>query len=143
MILDPYRVRPHHSVKRPSFVRHLARVMQRDGWIGRPILVELCETHIQGWTGSHRIVAARRAGILIPARSVDTERLSRAVVDDQPIEMVLGAYLYGLPEYWYDEDRAKFLSDIGDPAASLLAQEVSANESERKRTCSGRRSVGR
>lgn len=144
MLFDPYVVRPHHRVVRPAFMRHLSRVMRRDGWVGRPILVELCDEHVQGWTGSHRIMAARRAGVLIPARVVDISRLSRAVVDDKPLQRVLGSYLYGLPESWYDEDRYQFLSDIGDHAASLLYQEVAANVAEkRKRSCSGRRSAMR
>lgn len=140
MLLDPRRLRPHHPVKSPGFVRRLARTMAQTGWEGRKLLVELCPPTsggvlpiVQAWTGSHRLVAAARAGVWVPCYAVDVTKLAVAVVDGRPLQRRRGAYLYGLPEGWYDEDRARFLESIGDAmAASLLHREVAVNAAEKR-----------
>lgn len=146
MLLDPTRIRPHHRVTNPSLVRRLVTAMRAHGWQGRKILLEVTDlpaaAHtalplLQGWTGTHRLAAAVRAGVWVPAASVDPRKLAAAVVDGSALQRRRGAYLYGLPEGWYDEDRARFLESIGDAmAASLLHLEVATNAAEkRKRRC--------
>lgn len=146
LLVDPHRVRAHHRITNPALVRRLAAAMRAHGWEGRRILVEVTSVPLrpgtmipllQGWTGTHRLAAAARAGILVPAITVDPRRLAAAVVDGSPLQRRRGAYLYGLPEGWYDEDRARFLESIGDAmAASLLHLEAATNAVEkRKRRC--------
>ena len=77
-------VRPPHPVTRPALAARLEASMRARGWVGRPVLVEQLAragrdgARYQGWTGSHRIAAARAAGIEVPIVVVPAAALARA-----------------------------------------------------------------
>lgn len=122
------RVRTYQTIRSKKLVRDLTRSMRDHGWLGRPVLGELLSRgRVQAWTASHRIVAARRAGLAeIPVRFIDRQRVERAMRKrGYPIGEVL---VSRLPEDWYDEDRFAFLTEAGDThAAALLRMELDAN----------------
>jgi hypothetical protein len=122
------RIRTYQTIRSRRLVRDLARSMRDHGWLGRPVLGEpLSRGRVQAWTASHRIPAARRAGLLeIPVRFIDRQRVERLMrLRGYPTGEVL---VSRLPEDWYDEDRLAFLTDAGDThAAALMAMEIEAN----------------
>jgi len=129
-------LRRHHGVHRNAQVNALVAHMKKHGWCGRPILAErLPSGGIQAWTGTHRIAAAKRAGITrIPCVLVDATRLALVVPRSggRGGRPGTGPYLFSLPARWYDEDRADFMEKIGDVAsAALLRQEVKFNAMNR------------
>ena len=96
---------PLHEVRDETKLAMLVASMDADGWTGRPLLVQdTGEGWYQAWTGSHRIAAAREAGIdSIPC-----------VVIDNPT----------LDPHGSDSTRARELSRAGlDAAADLMSQE--------------------
>ncbi len=73
-------INPLHDVNNPNKLASLTADMQVRGWIGRPLLVEIMGDGYQAWTGSHRIAAARAAGLdRIPVLVVD----SAAIVEQE------------------------------------------------------------
>jgi len=61
--VDPRNITPLHRVKksRKHHLRELILRLREEGWVGRPILVELTgPNRYQAWTGTHRLAAARR-----------------------------------------------------------------------------------
>ena len=76
--LSPSRVYPPHEPSMADHLDALTESMRRDGWQGRPILA-FCGGEgdsIRALTGSHRIAAARAAGLdAIPVLvlSLDTD----------------------------------------------------------------------
>ncbi len=70
--VDPRRVLPLHELRRPHHFAELVSRMRRHGWQGRPLLVEVladakyrmrASGHFMNWTGTHRLAAARAAGL--------------------------------------------------------------------------------
>jgi len=74
----PHSITPLHEIheSRRDHLRELMRRMRRDGWQGRPILVELISrTRYQAWTGTHRLAAARRLPLRhVPVVLIDQRR---------------------------------------------------------------------
>jgi hypothetical protein len=66
----------------PEKVARIAAAMRRDGWQGRPLLIEEdLDGRLNAWTGSHRISAAREAGLVeVPCRVI-TRRESQDHLD--------------------------------------------------------------
>lgn len=56
-------ITPLHEVRLPHHLRSLAADMKANGWNGRPLLVIEREEDFLAWTGSHRIAAAKLAGL--------------------------------------------------------------------------------
>ena len=54
---------PLHGVRDVEKVKALKRAMVAGGWVGRPLLGVDMGDHVKLVTGSHRLVAARRAGL--------------------------------------------------------------------------------
>lgn len=131
LYVAPFMIRAHHGVTNRLQVRALTKSMRQHGWRGRQILGErLADGRIQAWTGSHRLPAARLAGLLaVPVRLVDRARVARHMArEGYPVGDVL---LFGLPKGWYDERRAAFLTEAGDThAAALLDREISEKARE-------------
>ena len=60
-------VRPPHSPDDKGYVDELSADMKVNGWKGAPVVRIGC----QAITGSHRIAAAKKAGIPVPAKTLD------------------------------------------------------------------------
>jgi ParB-like chromosome segregation protein Spo0J len=118
---------PIHAVFSPHEARdrqHLDALtvsMEADGWQGRPLLVlaGAGEEGGQAWTGSHRLAAARAAGLQeVPAVIVDL-----AVVEAAAAELGWTS-LEAVPD---DEDRLAVLEAAGLQAgADLVRLELKA-----------------
>jgi ParB-like chromosome segregation protein Spo0J len=68
---------PLHEPREIEHVRNLADDMKENGWIGRPLLVIERESDFLAWTGSHRIAAAKLAGLkTIPCYVVQESELT-------------------------------------------------------------------
>lgn len=76
-MVSPEKVIPPHEITFPHYVAELMLDMQRRGWRGRPLLVELVDSErYKAWTGSHRIAAANMAKLpTVPIVFVDTSAL--------------------------------------------------------------------
>ncbi len=80
IIIPINKIRVPHEVMDQAKVDAIARDMRAVGrWDGRPIVaIELLDGTYQSWTGSHRIPAAKAAGLSeIPAVLVDRDWLHR------------------------------------------------------------------
>jgi hypothetical protein len=72
---DPKRIEPVNEISKDK-VDLLVHRMKENGWQGDPILAYDAGDRIQALTGSHRIVAAREAGIDVPVNMIDTSNFS-------------------------------------------------------------------
>lgn len=116
---DPEKVVPLHPVHDPSKRAKLQQSMETSGWQGRPILTISTGEEEEAITGSHRIYAARRAGLAtVPVISVKYEDLVEAAADlgYDPTEII-----NSLRD---DEDRAAFL----EHAASLQPENTALKQ---------------
>lgn len=105
-------ITPLHAARYRKHVRELAHDMRRNGWQGRPLLVIERDNDYLAWTGSHRIAAAKEAGIRqIPCYSLSESKL-----------IALGFEAdWGHVE---DRDRLEILRKVGDEnAISIMWQE--------------------
>ena len=67
---------PLHEVRSESKLETLRAAMECDGWTGRPLLVVLLAGAHRALTGSHRIVAAKLAGLdEIPCLVLDADEM--------------------------------------------------------------------
>jgi hypothetical protein len=81
--LSPAKI---HGVNAPYAESHVTRIaasMEKEGWQGRPLLVEEVRNYswdeYYAWTGSHRIEAAKRAGLTeIPCRLIRADEAEAA-----------------------------------------------------------------
>ena len=115
--VDVERVEPPHHVISQNKLHRLVVEMVENGWVGRPVLVTPGASNLWAQTGSHRIAAAREAGLeSIPALMVDLEDVWEELETD-----VYGCPVLGMD----DEDRAAKLAAIGaSDASELMWQEV-------------------
>lgn len=107
---------PLHRIKRPRDLRELMRRLEIQGWVGRPLLVELVDrSHYQAWTGTHRLAAARRLGLrTVP---VVTINLAKWVKAHGPIKTL------AVDMATNDELRYSGLMAAGDKIAARIMQE--------------------
>jgi hypothetical protein len=103
-LIDPRMIRPFHEEMVPEHTKKIAASMTRFGWKGRPLVVmELRNGTIKALTGSHRLRAARLAGLPeVPVIQLTDEERD-AVVDSQ--------YTHD----WFSKDRQSLWGG-GDPA---------------------------
>lgn len=137
---------PPHEVRDERKLARLANSMAADGWIGRPILVLKFGPHYYALTGSHRIAAARIAGLSsIPALTIDRDAWDQWA---RPIEVSHPSFRYR--GFWRgdkarllespawrllmtseDDIRPDLLREMGDAAAARLMEvEVEANRDD-------------
>ncbi|MCX6922581.1 MAG: ParB/RepB/Spo0J family partition protein [Verrucomicrobia bacterium] len=64
MMIDPVEIKPLHPVTDKRLLRELIADMKDNGWQGRPLLVIERASGYLAWTGSHRIPAATKAGLI-------------------------------------------------------------------------------
>ena len=103
--IHPDKITPLHEVRNRSALNELVTDMKENGWQGRPLLVIRRKSEYLAWTGSHRIEAARKAGLTsVPCHVVLESKLIR----------------HGFDASWGhvdDTDRLKAISKIGDEVA--------------------------
>lgn len=129
--IETRRIRPPHEVRDDAKLKQLVESMKSYGWIGRPLLAEQAgdENQFQAWTGSHRLAAAKKAGL---------EEIPVVLLDDELIEAseLVERGKYG--RFWDsllsddEKGRLALLKDAGEEqAADLLKEELDANRHDR------------
>ena len=84
--MNPSQLSPRHEVQDESKLADLVAGMIMDGWQGRPLLVVDNGT-MRCLTGSHRLAAAREAGLVdVPAVVVPWETWEAASADSRSVE---------------------------------------------------------
>ena len=69
--LSALRIEPPHEVTDTEKLNLLIKSMKENGWQGRPILIYDVGRGNEALTGSHRIQAARQAGIEVPVYKIE------------------------------------------------------------------------
>jgi hypothetical protein len=111
-------IQPVHEVRDAMKLAIIAESMEHDGWQGRPLLIVDTGDRYQGLTGSHRVAAAQRLDMDVPAVIIELDDWTEEVAED--FEFVRGDY-----------DREAVLREHGlVEAANLMAQEIKANHGE-------------
>jgi len=110
--IPPQDLNSLHEVREQEVFKELVVSMAENGWQGRPLLVIDCEDKYVAWTGSHRIAAARKVGLLeVPCYVVSEHELLP----------------HGVEAKWGhhdDSDRLSVIQKIGDEVAlDLMWQE--------------------
>lgn len=102
-----------HEVRNQEAVDRIAADMKERGWQGRPALVVRDGDELLGWTATHRLAAAEKAGLTdIPTIEVDGAKLREAGYDLKELTQI------------GKKKRIAALREIGeDKAADLLEQE--------------------
>ena len=123
--VDPNNIVPVHDVKkeRSHHLRELMRRMRRDGWSGRPLVVEeTAPNRYQAWTGTHRLAAALRVGMKrVPVVLIDKDKWVRRW--GQPRGLFVDAV-----RNINDMRKYTRLRDAGDRlAARVMHQEIEMN----------------
>jgi len=120
---------PPHAADDAAKVDALAAAMDANGWEGRPVLavrIGGSTSEVQALTGSHRIAAARRAGVGVEVLLVELDG-SETYADryGDAVSVAEALTERGID----DEQRLVILqaSGIDDAATALMAAEVAAN----------------
>jgi ParB-like chromosome segregation protein Spo0J len=109
--LDPCELEPLHEPNNERFLQTLIEDMQSNGWTDRPLLVIATENGFVAWTGSHRIAAAREAGLsTVPCYVLDESALRPFEVDAKNGHAM-------------DHERLDIMQKLGDPDAISLMQQ--------------------
>jgi|GEM_PF-2441726 len=102
-----------HGITDKEKLRQLTKDMEENGWNGRPIIVIDCGGEYSALTGSHRIEAARKAGLYeIPVAVVD----HGTMFEDYDItvsDLKCPSYIMAMLEE-YDEEAAELYSEDVD-----------------------------
>lgn len=115
---NPKYIQPPHEVRDIKKLQKLTESMQKNGWQGRPILAYDVGRGAEALTGSHRIAAAKAAGIKeIPVMYVDADVANYLDKNGKSIEDA---------SFLSEKQLQKWLSNFGDKnAANLLKFERS------------------
>jgi diguanylate cyclase (GGDEF)-like protein len=117
---DDYPI-ARHDVRRPEAVDALAKSIAERGWVGRPLLVVTDDGVRVAWTGTHRLAAAKQAGLSadkIPTIEVDGAALRAAGYDLDDLTARGKKKRIEALRAIGNEEAAKLLEDerIGSPA---------------------------
>ena len=107
-----WKIEPPHEVRDQKKLEDLAEKMRTSGWQGRPILAIDLGQGPEALTGSHRIAAAKMAGIDVPVIMVDDDVANYEDENGKNIRDMM---------YESVDDMANFLANAGDSDASNLA----------------------
>ena len=127
---DPADIEPLHEVRDAGKLEALVASMERDGWQGRALLVSAREGRFFAYTGSHRIAAARAAGLdQVPVVVIE---ITEERTDDEPDDDETPAPeydAYGRIELGSDDDdRLEALRAWSLPMSlGLMGQEIAQN----------------
>jgi|GEM_PF-3238682 len=123
--VDKWLIEPVHEVHDRRFLRRLVADMAKNGWTGRPLLVETVRKGWRAWTGSHRTWAARLVERVKEIPIVLIDKRSYVRVHGRPKRSYLS-------DTFDDEDRLGRLLEAGDDRAALLmARECRIPHAER------------
>lgn len=124
-VINPQGIEPPHNVRDVAKKEKLTENMEKNGWVGRPLLVFDAGRGNEALTGSHRIAAAKQAGIEIPIYKIDenignyADKNGNTIFDAANFEQ---------------KNIVKFLREFGDKnAAKLMNEEIKANNKTDKR----------
>lgn len=88
--LSPHAIEERHEVRDARKLARLTKAMERRGWAGRPLLVVRYGTD-RALTGSHRLAAARAAGLIrVPVLLIEAGADWQA--DGEVLEALLSAH---------------------------------------------------
>lgn len=122
-----------HEVREKSKFEKLVASFKDNGWEGRPLLVEKGEGSLrQSWTGSHRIAAAKKAGLEeIPCYVLDDAMLDDHEDDEEWSNLERDRYGFWAGAGSDDRTRLEILEAAGEKkAAFLMRAEIEANEED-------------
>lgn len=112
-------INPPHGVKDKAKLASLISKMESSGWVGRPIPIYEGHAGKTALTGSHRIAAARKAGVEVPTYEV--EGLADFVDSEGRT----------IDDMRRDDDVLAFLEEFGDKdAIALINEEIETNAAE-------------
>ena len=119
--IRPNYIRPLNDITNPKLYDDLVESMEEDGWIGDPIVVaDLGGGEYQGLTGSHRVFAAKDAGL----DDIPSVVIKHEVMDDEEWEY----FLLNRDADSFASDVEKLIDDDGkdelNEALELLKKEV-------------------
>ncbi len=126
--IDPASITPPHGIRDKDSLKKITESMKEHGWQGRPVLaIEIGENEYKGWTGSHRTVAAQKAGLDdIPTFVVSFDDFLNGVKQSGRDESEVYDLLEGNSD---DDDKKQLLEELGlNAAADLMRQEIDAAE---------------
>ena len=111
-----------HGVTDQNKFNALVTSMKESGWVGRPVLVEEHGDGYQAWTGSHRIAAAKKAGVMVPVVVMDSNAIQQYLADNDAEPGSL--FDYGASQAALDDDeKLRLLEEFGDERAIALLRE--------------------
>lgn len=76
MAIDANNIAAPHDVTDESKTNTIAESLERDGWLGRSVLVIDMGGTYRALTGSHRIAAAARVGVDVPCLVINADDLA-------------------------------------------------------------------
>lgn len=95
-MVDPYYIKPINDITNKNKYNALLYEFKNNGYNGRPILaIETSKGEYEALTGSHRILAAKKAGIKIPVKVVEYKKGMQELLDAND-----------------DDEREKILKDL-------------------------------
>lgn len=95
-MVDPYYIKPINDITNKNKYNALLYEFKNNGYNGRPILaIETSKGEYEALTGSHRILAAKKAGIEIPVKVVEYKKGMQELLDAND-----------------DDEREKILKDL-------------------------------
>lgn len=81
-MVDPYYIKPINDITNKNKYNALLYEFKNNGYNGRPILaIETSKGEYEALTGSHRILAAKKAGIEIPVKVVESKKGMQELLD--------------------------------------------------------------
>jgi hypothetical protein len=109
-LIEVRKIKPFNAVEDVEKLNSLAASMQKNGWQGRPILAYDIGDGLEALTGSHRIAAAKKAGIEdIPVLKISDDIAN--YIDD---------YGRSIRDISDEDDVVEFLKGFGNKDASQL-----------------------
>lgn len=123
MTIDATRISTPHEVRDSAKLAGLVESMRHEGWVGRPVLALSDPSQgLRALTGSHRIAAARVAGVAVPALVIEQEDLPAGY----ELDLALGCGLIVDGEAINDQnDMLAAIESIDAEAADLMRQDMS------------------
>lgn len=118
------RILPLHGVRNEYKFQYLTEAMRKHGWQGRPVLALRWGNLTQAITGSHRIAAAKKAGVNIPVYVLDVSAHVKAA-DGRCVVCGETCWVDEAVEAYDDYERLEAVKRSGDEyAICLMEQEV-------------------
>lgn len=118
--VDPYDVDPVNDITDEAKIKYLVEEFEKNGYRGRPVVALGSESEQSiALTGSHRILAAREAGIEIPVVYIEYDENNPLIQD--------------LTDAQGDDERAQFAAElyeegtISKPVYDLIVREEDLN----------------